>query len=71
MYHQMADGAKRPRLRGSLDDRDKLRQLLHTGSISMVGLHKLIQIVQSSGIALDSQISLDSLREANHERPSM
>ena len=67
----MAGEAKRPRLSGSSGDRDVLRQLLHTGSVSMNGLKKLMGIIKASGLSPDEEFGLNKLRQANSERSHM
>ena len=68
----MAARAKRPKVSGSSDDRDIVRQLLHTGSICMAGLRKIVGTIKASGLSLDQQIpSMHQLLEANNERLSM
>jgi hypothetical protein len=67
----MAARAKRPRHSGSSDDRDILRQLLHTGAVSMTGLKNIVGIIKASGLSLEKQLSMHQLHEANNERLPM
>ena len=68
----MEGRAKRPRLSGSSDDRDALRQLLHTGAVSMRGLKKIMGMINASGLSLEEQqFGTNKLHEANRERLPM
>jgi hypothetical protein len=68
----MATRAKRPKLSGSSDDRDILRQLLHTGTVSMTGLKEIVGVIKASGLSLEQQLmSTHQLHEANNERLPM
>ena len=68
----MAARAKRPKLSGSSDDRDTVRQLLHTGTVSMKGLKKILGTIKASGFALEQEtISSHLLLEANNQSSSM
>ena len=60
--------AKRPRLSGSSGERDVLRQLLHTGTVSMTGLKKLMGIVKASGLSPGEEFGMTNLCQANSER---
>ena len=68
----MAARAKRPKLSGSSDDRDALRQLLHTGFLSMRGLKKIMGMISASGLSLEEQhFGHHKLQEAKRERLPM
>jgi hypothetical protein len=67
----MAGEAKRPRLSGSSGERDVLRQMLHTGTISMTGLKKLMGVVKACGLSPDEEFGMNKLRQANSERSYM
>jgi hypothetical protein len=68
----MEGRAKRPRLGGSSDDRDALRQLLHTGAVSMRGLKKIMGMLNASGMPIEEQqFGTNKLQEANLERLPM
>ncbi len=67
----MVAGTKRPRLSGSSGERDVLRQLLHTGTVSMNGLKKLVGIIKESGLSPDEEFGMNKLRQANSERSHM
>ena len=61
----MAARDKRPKLSGSSDDRDILRQSLQT--VSMRGLKNIVGAIKASGLSLEEEtISMHQLLEANN-----
>jgi hypothetical protein len=64
----MGDRPKRPKLGDRCADLNVLRQLLHTGGVSMVGLRQLLSKMRTTGFTAETRQGRKFVSEANSER---
>jgi hypothetical protein len=68
MFPSLVGRPKRARLGDRCDDLDVLRNLLHTGGVSMLGLRKLLSKMKTSGFTAETRRGRNVMNEANSER---
>jgi hypothetical protein len=67
-FPAMGDRPKRPKLGDRCDYLDVLREMLHTGGVSTVGLRQLLSKMKTSGFTAETLQGRRIMSEANSER---